>query len=184
MPNSPFMGKIMKKQLFYSLILFFAFGLVSCGEESPVQPGYTPGQNKKTQNIQQNVEGAAPEKIDQKYVYNPLGKRDPFESPIKEEGAEVVTAEGVPLTPLQKFDLGQLRLIGVIVGRGEPRAMVISPDGKSFILKIGTKVGKNNGVVVSITTNSVEVEEKYFDFAGSIRTGVQEIKLPKREGVK
>ncbi|NIR47969.1 pilus assembly protein PilP, partial [candidate division KSB1 bacterium] len=76
----------------------------------------------------------------------------------------------VPLTPLQKFDLEQLRLIGVIVGRGEPRAMVIAPDGKSFILKKGTKIGKNNGSIVEISTESVLVNEKYFDFTGEVKS--------------
>ena len=87
------------------------------------------------------------------------------------------------MTPLQKFDLEQLRLIGVIVGRGEPRAMVISPDGKSFILKKGIKIGKNNGSVYDITTEAVLVNERYFDFTGEVKSRIQEIKLPKQGGV-
>ncbi|WP_303722653.1 pilus assembly protein PilP [Malonomonas rubra] len=119
---------------------------------------------------------------EQVYVYNGEGTRDPFKSPL--DILVEVSDAGVPLTPLQKFDLNQLRLIGVIIGKGDPRAMVIAPDGKSFILKKGVKVGKNNGVVTKVTTDSVEVLEEYMDFTGDIKTSVEEIKLPQRGGSK
>jgi type IV pilus assembly protein PilP len=117
-----------------------------------------------------------------RYVYNPSGKRDPFENPLDQVQGPAHQVEA-PLTPLQKFDLGQFRLIGVIVGKGSPAAMVLAPDGKSFILKKGTKIGKNNGTVVRITPESVRVEEEFFDFSGEVRKAIQEIQLPKREGV-
>ena len=76
-----------------------------------------------------------------------------------------------------------MRVIGIIIGRGEPTAMVVGPKGKSFILKKGVKVGKNNGVVVGINSDSITVREKYVDFSGEVRTNVQELQLPKRGGV-
>jgi len=116
------------------------------------------------------------------YVYNPEGTRDPFSSPLS--ALVDVGEKGIPLTPLQRFDLNQLRLIGVIIGKGEPRAMVIAPDNKSFILKKGIKVGKNNGVVVGVTTNSVSVKEEYIDYTGDKQTRIEEIKLPQQGGAK
>ena len=61
--------------------------------------------------------------------------------------------------------------------------MVIAPDGKSYILSEGVKIGKNSGVVITITSESVLVEEKYFDFSGNVIENIQEITVPKREGV-
>jgi len=116
------------------------------------------------------------------YVYDPAGSRDPFSNPLMVVDAAVDS--GVPLTPLQKFDLAQLRLIGLIIGKGEPRAMVVAPDKKSFILKTGTKVGKNNGVVILVTTTSVQIKEQYVDYSGEVKTRIEEIKLPQQGGAK
>ncbi|MDY6849753.1 MAG: pilus assembly protein PilP [Geoalkalibacter sp.] len=114
------------------------------------------------------------------YVYDPTGKRDPFQS-LLEIRKPVVPDE--PQTPLQTFDLDQLRLVGSIVGMKEPRAMVSAPDGKAYIVKIGTKIGKNNGVVVKILNDRIEIKESFYDFTGEVRTGIQTIQLPEREGV-
>ncbi len=115
------------------------------------------------------------------YVYDPAGRRDPF-TPLVLVRRPVVQSDA-PLTPLQTFEIGQLRLTGVIIGKGTPRAMVVAPDGKSYILQQGVLVGKNNGVVREIRRDGVFVEERYYDFSGEVRTNVLEISLPKREGV-
>ena len=60
--------------------------------------------------------------------------------------------------------------------------MVDAPDKKSYILKIGTKVGKNNGVVVDISVDTVYVKERYQDFSGDVHENIVEIGLPDREG--
>jgi len=115
------------------------------------------------------------------YAYNPVGRRDPFKALIEAKKPTPVPSNE-PLTPLQRIELNQLRLVGIIVGKGEPMAMVSAPGGKSYILKKGVKVGTNNGVVVGINTEGVIVEEKLYDFAGEILKNVQKIELPKREG--
>lgn len=116
------------------------------------------------------------------FVYDPSGRRDPFESlvTIKKSTGPSLDA---PKTPLQSYELGQLRLIGVIIGKGQPRAMVVAPDGKSYILSKGIKVGKNEGVVKDITSDAVKIEEQYSEFSGEVRKSIQLIQLPKREGV-
>lgn len=116
------------------------------------------------------------------FVYDPSGRRDPFESlvTIKKSTGPSLDA---PKTPLQSYELGQLRLIGVIIGKGQPRAMVVAPDGKSYILTKGIKVGKNEGVVKDITSDAVKIEEQYSEFSGEVRKSIQLIQLPKREGV-
>ena len=115
------------------------------------------------------------------YVYNPAGKRDPFEALALVKRAIPQTGE---LTPLQKYDLKQFKLIGVIIGKGSPRAMVVAPDGKSFILKPGTKIGRNDGTVVGINKDGVQVREHFYDFSGVVRTNMASIQLPKKEGAE
>ncbi|MFA5585822.1 MAG: pilus assembly protein PilP [Saccharofermentanales bacterium] len=114
------------------------------------------------------------------YSYDPLGRRDPFAPLLVVRPPTFASTE--PQTPLQSFELGQLRLIAIIVGKGPASAMVMAPDGKGYILKKGIKVGKNSGKVIDINPEAVLVEENYLDFSGEVRTKTQEIQLPKREG--
>lgn len=164
--------------------LFMCGVLTSCGDSTPPQSPQTSkaiSTSAKTTVVPPIVADAEAEK--EEAVYSPVGVRDPFLSPLGTL-QEIPTLTDIPLTPLQKFELEQLRVIGVIVGRGEPKAMVIAPDNKSFVLKKGTKIGRNNGSVVGITTEAILIEEQYLDFAGDIKTTMQEIKLPKQGGVK
>lgn len=167
-----------------AFLLIVCLTLSGCGEDSPQikQPAVkkipAKGTSKK-QALQKKLE--EPEKIEAKYVYEPSGRRDPFLALVKIR--KTISDSGQPLTPLQKFDLGQFRLIGVIVGRNEPMAMVMAPGGKAYVLKRGIKIGKNAGHVIDIREDAVVVEERFYNFAGEYRTSVQEIQLPKRQGV-
>ena len=54
------------------------------------------------------------------------------------------------LTPLQRFQLGQLKLVAVIYDTRYPRAVVEDEAGLGYILQIGTPIGPNNGAVKAI----------------------------------
>ena len=171
------------KPLFMVLCgLIVSFLLAACDDGSAPQPARVPVAKpaiKKAAAVP--VVSDEPEVV--AYIYNPTGTRDPFKNPFGTL-IDIPVDNAIPLTPLQKVGLDQLRVIGVIVGKGEPKAMVIAPDNKSFILKKGTKVGRNNGSVFSITTDAIIVEEHYLDFSGEVKTKMQEIMLPKQGGVK
>ncbi len=166
---------------FVPVLLFCLLGW-GCSEQAPAPPppAKKAASPKPATAVKSTPEDAAVAPT--KYVYNPVGRRDPFENPLKDIVVPL-GQETESLTPLQKVDLGQLRLAGIIIGRGEPTAMVIGPGGKSFILKKGVKIGKNSGVVVSIQPDSVTIREKYFDFSGEVRTSDKQLQLPKRGGV-
>lgn len=175
------MSRIGLKQIVICLLA----GLLcwGCSEDTP-PPKQVPPAKKTHAPRPAPVATSTPESVPPeppKYVYSPMGRRDPFMNPLK--NLEAPIQNEASLTPLQKVDLGQLRVVGIILGRGEPAAMVIGPSGKSFILRKGVKVGKNNGVVIGITADSIKIREKYIDFSGEVRTSVQELQLPKRGGV-
>jgi len=89
------------------------------------------------------------------FSYNPVGKRDPFEPLInkfRQAGGKPEKEKG----PLEKFDLGQFRLLAMLLGKGTPHAMVKAPDGKSYIVKPGDKIGKLDGKIVRIETKVVD----------------------------
>jgi type IV pilus assembly protein PilP len=112
-----------------------------------------------------------------KYVYDAQGRRDPF---VPITGKRVASFSD---NPLESFDLLQFQLKGLIIGMGEPKAVVIAPDGKSYILKKGLRIGKSKGVIRDINRERILVEERYQDLSGTARIIIQEIKVPKREGV-
>ena len=162
--------------------VFIFTGLVGCSDEpaSTPQPQATKVKKPPVKQV------AAPEvKVEEEkeaeFVYVTDGRRDPF-VPLSRIRKPIETSNE-PATPLQSYDISQFRLAGVIVGKGASKAMVIAPDGKSYILSEGIKIGKNSGVVISITGDAVLVEEKYYDFSGNVIENIQEIAVPKREGV-
>jgi len=166
-----------------TLISFAVLGLLA-GCEEEVSPPPVAAPQKVAAPPASQTAAPAPEVVappPERYVYDPSGRRDPFE-PLTAVKKPIVQKD-TPLTPLENFDLGQLRLIGVIVGKGESTAMVVAPDGKSYILKRGVKIGRNNGKVIEIKPDAVLVEERYYDFSGEVRKSVESIQLPKREGV-
>lgn len=176
------MKRSFRKNLIWGTAL--ALLVAGCGEEPPA-PAPAPPPQKVAAAQPAAAAPANPSEVAQEappaFVYDPAGRRDPFEPLVLIR--KPVNRSDLPQTPLQTFEIGQLRLIGVIVGKGSPRAMVVAPDGKAYILQKGVLIGKNNGRVKDIRSETVLVEEKYVDLSGEVRTGVQEIRLPKREGV-
>jgi hypothetical protein len=74
---------------------------------------------------------------------------------------------GEPLTPLERYDLPQLRVAAVLVDLQPPRAMLEDNSGMGFIVTPGTPIGRNRGVVAAIEPRRVIVEEKVLDFYGN-----------------
>jgi len=120
-----------------------------------------------------------------KASYNPKGKADPFEpllreQPKKPEKQPSVTTETLSdepskpkppprrLTPLEKLDLGQLKLVGIIRSTGGNRALVEEASGKGYIIVKGTPIGIHSGVVVDILPDRVVVEEQNEDALGKV----------------
>ncbi len=163
--------------------VFIFSGLIGCSEEpSSSQPAKKRVAVKAP--AKKRVSAPVVKKEVEKevaFVYVTEGRRDPF-VPLTRIRRPIGDT-GEPVTPLQRYDLTQFKLIGVIIGVGESRAMVTAPDGKSYILAKGIKIGKNNGVILEISSEAIRVEEKYYDFSGNIIENIQEIPVPKRGGV-
>ena len=110
------------------------------------------------------TEVAAAAETAEEFVYQPRGRRDPFAPLIRrDEPAPAVQATRRPEElrgPLERYELQQLRLIAVMVVRGDPRAMVAAPDGKSYTVKIDDYVGLNGGRVKDIQTRVMGMDEQ------------------------
>jgi type IV pilus assembly protein PilP len=113
------------------------------------------------------------------YEYDAQGKRDPFR-PFALQ-TEPQTLE--PQTPLQRYEIGQLKLVGVILKVDPPRAMVEDDQGLGFILMPGTPVGPNGGVVTSIQPRQVVVVEWQTDVIGEKHRKEYVLELPSDESM-
>lgn len=117
------------------------------------------------------------------YVYNPQKMADPFVPFVQQRNQEEVHETRIParpLTPLEKVQLDELNLVGVIWREDHAQsswAMVELPDGKGFILKQGSVVGPNQGKVVAILPHEVVVLEKIASIHGEPRDKQVVLKL-------
>ena len=119
-------------------------------------------------------------------LYDPRSKIDPFEPLFKEE--KVVSAKKterkkrIPRTPLERIDLSQLKLVGIIMAASGNRALVEESSGKGYVIKNGTFIGTNGGKIISIQKETVTVEEEFEDVYGKLMIRKRELKLPKPPG--
>jgi len=158
---------------------------------SIIQPSGTPKAGAKTGSDQEAIASASPDvaaKPSSKMppVYNPKGKIDPFE-PLFKETPEVAVVKKerkkrTPRTPLERIDIGQLKLVGIILAKSGNRALVEEASGKGYVIKPGTYLGTNSGKVVKIEKDKVIVAEEYEDVLGNVTIRNTEIKLPKPPG--
>ncbi len=113
--------------------------------------------------------GVPPQEVERDYIYDPTGKRDPFQPFIAAQTPVKPIGEEIPATPLQKYDLSQLKLVAIIVGAGEGSAMVQDSEGKGYIIKKGVYVGTNFGKVKTVLKDRVIIEERYKDYTGQVK---------------
>jgi type IV pilus assembly protein PilP len=92
-------------------------------------------------------------------------KRDPFRPFTLDLRPEV--PHDAPLTPLQRYELPQLRVAAILLHTLPPRAMLEDNSGMGFIVTPGTPIGRNRGVVKTIESRRIVVEEKTLDYYGN-----------------
>ena len=93
--------------------------------------------------------------------YDSRGKRDPFVSFIKVEERKRVGIDTKALPPLQRYDLGELKFVGVIWTKKGARGLVEDGEGKGYSVMVGTRIGRSGGVVSRITGKEILVKEEF-----------------------
>jgi type IV pilus assembly protein PilP len=88
----------------------------------------------------------------------------------------------MPQTPLERISLEQLQLKAVIRASSGNRALVEDNSGKGYIIKNGTYIGLNSGIVTQINPDNVVIEEEVENLMGELVLRNTEIKLQKPTG--
>jgi Tfp pilus assembly protein PilP len=102
------------------------------------------------------------------HVMKPDG-RDPFRPMALKTNALSRSREN--LSPLERLDIGQLRIVGIVWDVKEPRAIVEDSAGLGYTVKVGTPIGSNDGRVKVIRRDQIIVEEVYEDAYGARKKG-------------
>ena len=108
--------------------------------------------------------------------YSSVGKRDPFRPLSLKPKASQRAREN--LSPLERYELGQLKLVAIVWDIKEPKAMVEDGTGLGYVVKIGTLIGPNEGKVKAIKPTEVVIEEHVTDFYGARKSQEVSMKLP------
>lgn len=153
-----------------------AAAAAGCGSKAPPPP---PPQQVQQEEVVQEKPKEQPN-----YFYTPIGKRDPFRPFFLDIKANRPDRPVGELTPLEQFELEQLRLVAILTGMETPMAMVEDPEGKGYSITIGTPIGKNGGRVSRITKDDVVVEEEYYNSEGKRIINKVSLRLPKEAAAK
>jgi Tfp pilus assembly protein PilP len=105
----------------------------------------------------------------------PIIKRDPFRPFTLDRVVGRRPREN--LSPLERYELGQLKLVGVIWDIKQPNAIVEDAAGLGYVVKTGTPIGANDGKVKRIQPAGLVIEEFEIDMFGSKRKVERSMRL-------
>jgi type IV pilus assembly protein PilP len=161
-------------------VLLGTLGAAACGDDEPpppppkaAAPSPVPGAPAP------GAEAAAAGETPTVYTYNAVGKRDPFRTYFAE--AEEADDANKNQSELQRFDIDQLKLVGVIVGTATPTAMVEDPAGQGHVVRVGTLMGKHWGQVKHIRRGEIIIQEEFRDFTGRRVSHLVPLRIPEEE---
>jgi type IV pilus assembly protein PilP len=163
------------------VLLAAAMLAAACGGGAPPP---TPAQQTKAAVAKPPAQEAAAPATP--YVYNPIGKRDPFRSPEAEPAAQAGLASTACTEPLCRFDIDQLTLVAVVSGDANPLAMVQDPLGRGYFVRRNSRVGRQGGKVTQIMSDAVVITE-YFTTpdgkttANPVTLAIKSEKIPDQE---
>ncbi len=141
---------------------------------------------KKARKPKKSEQQVSEKKTVPEYSYDATGIPDPF-IPLIADTAPVKTAvprqrdQSEPLTPLQKYDLGELSLVAIISAEKKSRALLEDSSGFGFIVTEGTAVGKNDGIIKKITNNLVIIEEQIYNSSGELEPKIATLTIKHKE---
>jgi type IV pilus assembly protein PilP len=166
------------------LICSLAFTFPACSRsDETAGPGVKKKAGKKKKKkapAEQKKQVVSDNKTEVIFSYDSSGKPDPFvplvfETITKQQAPRPMAAKR--LTPLQKYDLSQLKLVAII-SKGEKSAAVLEDAaGYGYIVTDGTLVGRDNGTIKKITADGVIVLEKVYDDTGTMETKISTLTI-------
>lgn len=125
--------------------------------------------------------------VEEAKLYSGTDKINPFLPLIKSDGAGSEEENGetkrVPQTPLERFDIGQLKLSAVVGAPDGNSAIIVESSGRGYVVRTGAYIGLNGGQIIEIKNDRVIIEEPMGkNERGDIKVNTLELILPKPAG--
>ncbi|MBI5213720.1 MAG: pilus assembly protein PilP [Nitrospirae bacterium] len=111
------------------------------------------------------------------YEYSAGSQRDPFVPLIVK--ADAKPAKG--LTPMESYEVSEFKLLAILWNNSKYYAVITLPDGKSYTVKEGIKLGLHGGKIYKITKDSVIIREQVRDYRGVLAPKDTVLKLRREE---
>jgi len=167
----------MMKKLVY---IFIVFSIISFGckdKASTVKKPVAPKTAATTAAPSAVVQQEGPKAETEIYVYDPKGRRDPFQSLVQLSKPRAQRKPGA--SPIENYDVDDIKLIAIASDDKQFYALITLPDKKSYTIRKGMTLGLNNGKVKDITKDAVFIQEQVKDYKGQYKTKDTTLKLRK-----
>jgi Tfp pilus assembly protein PilP len=147
--------------LMISVLVFLPVGAGLSAQQEVISKDKMPPQE-----VRDAKKSETGEQEEREFLYDPTGKTDPFQSfiAIREEKEEKEKKK--PKTYLETLELSQLDLVVIVISPKGKWAMVRDSKGVGHVIKEGTLIGTNGGVVYKIAPGEVIIREEFQDFRG------------------
>lgn len=175
----------------FAVALVCSLLIAACSKEQATAPASAPSQPvnaavvppKPVQKQASSALRLPPPAVNQ---FDFSNKKDPFKPFVAVKAEPKKTPETFRRAqrnalPIHSFDVSQFKLIGIITGGRENKAMVVDPGGKGYVLRVGMLIGKNDGKITAISHNGVNILEQFKDDNGRVRRENIKLTLPRKQ---
>jgi len=163
------------KYIIFMMVTFLSFGCFSEYQSRRINVS-----KKNVDNEAKKVYAAIQKRIKlnkDEFVYKNEDLADPFQSIFDRKvndttpiiTPDIITRGSVSkISELQRFDLDELKLVGVVYGTtsNDRRALLKDPTGKTHNIKEREFVGKSSGRVSSIKKDRIIIKEETYEITG------------------
>lgn len=121
----------------------------------------------------------------ERYVYEPAGRRAPFQ-PVIEQSQPLAKSQSSTepppdrsrtREPLEQHPLDSMKMVGTLQQNGVRWALVRDGEGTLHRVREGNYIGQNYGEIVAITDTAIKIEEKVPDGFGGWKERSAELPL-------
>lgn len=170
-----------------NLILLLSFFLFGCDYLVPKIDFDNNKKAKEVKPIEVNTDAILQQKEDLQKLfetkYKPLkyeNKKNPFVSAVDVYKTNLMLGSDGGRNPLQNMELSQMKFTGSLVSEVGTLA-VVEAGGQIFYVREGDKIGKNSGIIISITPDVIKIRQSETDIFGNVNTVIREIILTSKE---